>query len=197
VFYMDEEYIKREICRVMKSLYDRGLVTALSGNVSARLPNTEAFWITPSGLFKGGLKPQDLVKLDLNLNIIEGTNRPSIEAGLHAAIYKLRPDVNAIVHAHNPMATALATLGYELEPLSAEAELLVGQIKIIPYAPPGSKRLIKIIEQHVENNVNAFILVRHGVLGLGKTLVEAEEVVECLEDLAKMNVLKLLLKFLR
>ncbi|RLG84898.1 MAG: hypothetical protein DRO18_06595, partial [Thermoprotei archaeon] len=89
------------------------------------------------------------------------------------------------------------TLGYELEPLSAEAELLVGQIKIIPYAPPGSKRLIKIIEQHVENNVNAFILVRHGVLGLGKTLVEAEEVVECLEDLAKMNVLKLLLKFLR
>ena len=194
---MDEEYIKREICRVMKSLYDRGLVTALSGNVSARLPNTEAFWITPSGLFKGGLKPQDLVKLDLNLNIIEGTNRPSIEAGLHAAIYKLRPDVNAIVHAHNPMATALATLGYELEPLSVEAELLVGQIKIIPYAPPGSKRLIKIIEQLVEKNVNAFILVRHGVLGLGKTLVEAEEVVECLEDLAKMNVLKLLLKFLR
>lgn len=192
---VDEHFIKFEVCRAMRLLYERGLVTSLSGNVSAKVPGTKTFWITPSGVFKGGISPNDLVKLDFELNILEGTKKPSIEAKTHALIYKARPDINAVVHAHNPITVSLVNLGYNLEFLSSEAELIIKKIKVIPYALPGSEELTKYVYNSVkEKNVKALILIKHGVIGLGSSLLEAISVVESLEDLAKMNLIKLLLK---
>jgi len=88
IFGFDEEQIKKDICKVMRNLFERGLVSALGGNVSARVPGAKEFWITPSGIFKGELTPDDLIKLDFDGNIVEGIGRPSIEWPLHAAIYK-------------------------------------------------------------------------------------------------------------
>ena len=91
-----EEEIKEDICSTMKRLFDRGLISALGGNISARIPGKKEFWITPSGVFKGQLEPNDLVKLDLDGNVLEGYLRPSIEWIVHATIYKHREDINAI-----------------------------------------------------------------------------------------------------
>ena len=96
---ISEDEIKDEIIRISKVLYERQMITALGGNISGRIPGSNEFWITPSQVFKGALKPDDLVKLNLEGELIEGVYKPSMEWIFHAAIYKVRPDVNGIVHA--------------------------------------------------------------------------------------------------
>jgi len=190
-----EEELKRGICRVMRSLYRRGLVSALSGNVSARLPGSKEFWVTPSGVFKGGLRPDDLVKLDLNGRVVAGSGRPSVEAKMHAAVYRVRPDVNAVVHAHNPFTVALASAGVDLDPsVSAEALAYIGsRIEVAPYAPPGSVELAELVAERAARGVKAIVLQSHGVVSLGSSLHEAEAVAEALEEVALIHFVALAL----
>lgn len=178
-----EEELKKEIIRVMKVLYDRGLVSALGGNVSARNPGAKEFWITPSGVFKGNLQPDDLVKLDLEGNVLEGFLRPSVEWPFHAIIYKKRPDVNAVIHAHNPVATGLALAGIDIKPITIESVLTLRKVPIVPFAYPGTDELAELVGKHIEG-VRALILQNHGVIAVGYNLVEAEAVVETLEEVA-------------
>jgi len=181
---IDEEQIKRDICKVMKNLFNRGLVSALGGNVSARIPGSNEFWITPSGIFKGELNPDDLVKLDLDGNIIEGFLRPSIEWPLHAAIYRVRPDVNAIVHAHNPFTLGLALAGVGLKPISVEAVMVLRRVEIVPFAFPGTDQLAKLVAEAASKGARAIILQNHGIVALGANLYDAEAVAETLEEVA-------------
>lgn len=187
-----EEALKREICRTMARLYFRGLVSALGGNVSARLPGAKEFWITPSRVFKGGLRPEDLVKVDLDGNVIEGLRRPSVETPLHAAIYRRRSDVNAIVHSHSPVTVALASAGLAVG-LMPEAGPSSGEVRALPWAPPGTAELAKLVEENVEG-VRALVLVNHGVVGVGASLLEAEDVVESLEGASIVQLIALMLK---
>jgi len=178
-----EEWLKSEICRVMKTLYLRGLVSALSGNVSARLPGEKSFWITPSGVFKGDLKPEHLLKLDLALNVLgEGVGRPSIEAPFHAAIYSARPDANAVVHAHNPFTVGLLSAGLIPRPITLEAEVLIGRIGVVPRLQPGSRELAAAVAERAGKGYNVILLEGHGVVGIGASLVEAEARIEALEE---------------
>lgn len=181
-----EEELKKEICRVMKRLFNRGLISALSGNVSARLSGAGEFWITPSGVFKGELKPKDLVKVDLNGNVIEGTLKPSIETQFHAAIYWRRSDVNAIVHTHNPITTALALAGIEIKPATIEAAIILGKVKVVSWALPGTRDLANLVSENI-TDVKALILMNHGVIGVGRNLLEAEAIVEALEEAAMVQ----------
>ncbi|MEM4699630.1 MAG: class II aldolase/adducin family protein [Candidatus Nezhaarchaeales archaeon] len=187
-----EEALKREICRTMARLYFRGLVSALGGNVSARLPGAREFWITPSRVFKGGLRPEDLVKVDLNGNVVEGLRRPSVETPLHAAIYRRRGDVNAVVHSHSPVTVALASAGLKVE-LMLEAAPSRGEVKPLPWAPPGTTELARLVEESVMG-ARALILANHGVVGVGESLVEAEDVVESLEGASVAQLIALVLK---
>ena len=180
-----EAELKEEICRVMKLLYYRGLVSALGGNVSARVPGSKEFWITPSGVFKGALKPEDLIKLDLEGKRIEGSMKPSIEWPMHAAIYRARPDVNAVVHAHNPYTLGLTLAGIELKPVSIEAIMLIGKkVEVLPFAFPGTEKLARLVGKHVAKGAKALILRNHGVVAIGTNLLEAEAVVEVLEEIS-------------
>ncbi|HDI75150.1 MAG: class II aldolase/adducin family protein [Thermoprotei archaeon] len=179
-----EEELKQEICRVMSALYKRGLVSALGGNVSARIPNSEEFWITPSGVFKGELNPDDLVKLDLECNVVDGLLRPSIEAPVHAAIYKARPDVNAIVHAHNPFTLGLALAGLPIEPITVEEVMVLRKVEVVPFAFPGTDKLAKLVAETAAKGYRALILQNHGIIAMGSNLVEAEAVAETLEEVA-------------
>jgi len=181
---IDEEQIKRDICKVMKNLFNRGLVSALGGNVSARIPGSNEFWITPSGIFKGELNPDDLVKLDLDGNIIEGFLRPSIEWPMHAAIYRVRPDVNAVVHAHNPFTLGLALAGVGLKPISVEAVMVLRRVEIVPFAFPGTDQLAKLVAEAASKGARAIILQNHGIVALGANLYDAEAVAETLEEVA-------------
>ncbi|HIQ03230.1 MAG TPA: class II aldolase/adducin family protein [Desulfurococcales archaeon] len=180
-----EEELKRNICYVMRLLYERGLVSALSGNVSARLPGAREFWITPSGLFKGMIKPSDLVKIDLNGNITSGNRKPSIETPLHTAIYRSRHDINAIVHSHNPYTIGLILAGVELKPITVEGALILKKTTIIPYAPPGSSKLVQLVSKEVSKGYNILILKHHGVIAASTDLFKALALVEMLEELAK------------
>ncbi len=187
---MDSE-LKEEICRVMKELYERGLVSALTGNVSARLPSTNEFWITPSGVHKGRLAPSSLLKLDMDLRVLEGSGKPSIESMAHARIYRVRPDVNAIVHAHNPITVGLAMAGVSIKPLVEGS--VIGSVEVVPFAPPGSRELAESVEEKAKK-ANALILQRHGVMTLGANLTEAEALAESLEDASKSVLVYALMK---
>ena len=178
-----EDEIKEDICRVMSTLYQKGLISAIGGNVSARLPGSKEFWITPSGIFKGQLSVDDLVKVDLQGNVVEGFLKPSIETPMHRAIYNERLDVNAVVHAHNPVATGLALSGMEIKPITVEAVLTLRKVPIVPFAFPGTEDLARIVAENIAG-VRALILQNHGVIGLGFNLVEAEAIVETLEEVA-------------
>jgi len=178
-----EEEIKEEICRVMATLYRRGLISATGGNVSARIPGASEFWITPSGLFKGELSVEDLVKVDLDGNVVEGIEKPSVETPMHRAIYEKRLDVNAIVHAHNPITTGLALAGISIQPITIEAVATLRKVPIVPFAYPGTEDLAKIVAENIVG-VRALILQNHGVVGVGFNLVEAEAIVETLEEVA-------------
>lgn len=181
---LSEDQLKQDICKVMRNLFNRGLVSALGGNVSARLPNSKEFWITPSGIFKGELNPDDLVKLDVEGNILDGFLRPSVEWPLHAAIYRVRPDVNAVIHAHNPITLGLALAGVSLKPISVEAVMVLRKVEIVPFAFPGTDQLAKLVEEKAAKGARAIILQNHGIVALGSNLYDAEAIAETLEEVA-------------
>lgn len=178
-----EEEIKVYICKTMAAIYRRGLISATGGNVSARIPGTKEFWITPSGIFKGELSSSDLVKIDIERGVIEGFRKPSVETPMHRAIYKRRPDVNAIVHAHNPVAVGLALAGMEIQPVTVDAAFVLRKVPIVPFALPGTEDLANAAAEHLVG-VKAVILQNHGVVSVGSNLTEAEAVVEKLEEVA-------------
>jgi len=178
-----EEELKEEICKTIKRLFNRGLISALGGNVSARLPEAKEFWITPSGVFKGELEPEDLLKVDLEGRVLEGFLRPSVETPFHAMIYKKRADVNAVVHCHNPFATGLALAGIPIQPITVEAAVVLRKVKVVPWAFPGTDTLANLVGEYVEG-ARALILMNHGVIGVGSNLLEAETIVETLEEVA-------------
>lgn len=188
-----EDELKEDICEVIKRLFDRGLVSALGGNVSARLPGANEFWITPSGVFKGELKHDDLLKLDLNANVVEGLMRPSTESPLHAAVYRHRDDVNAIVHAHNPIATGLALAGITIQPITIESVVVLRRVPIVPFVFPGTDALSEAVAKNIQG-VRCLILQNHGVIAVGFNLLEAETVVETLEEVATAQFVALLFK---
>jgi len=183
-----EGEIKNEIVRIAKVLFDRQLISALGGNISGRVPGSNEFWITPSQVFKGALRPDDLVKVTLEGDVIEGSHKPSIEWLFHAAIYKVRPDVNGVVHAHNPMVLGLTLAGREIKAsLTGEATLILRKIEKVPFKPPGTRMLADEVAKVVSRGASAVILENHGVIGLGSSLLEAETIVELLEELATIE----------
>lgn len=188
-----EGELKREICKTMSRLYNRGLISALSGNVSARLPEASEFWITPSGAFKGELKPEDLVKVSLEGKVIGGFKKPSIETPFHTIIYRRRADVNAVVHSHNPITTGLALAGIEIKPVTVEAAIILGRVRVVPWAFPGTDMLARLVGEHIEGT-KALILMNHGVIGVGRNLLEAETIVEALEEVARVQFISYMLR---
>lgn len=178
-----EEELKEEICKTIRRLFSRGLISALGGNISARLPGSSEFWITPSGVFKGELEPEDLVKVDLDGRVLEGFLRPSVETPFHAMIYRRRADVNAVVHSHNPVTTGLALAGIEIKPVTIEAAAVLRRVRVVPWAFPGTDALANLIGEYIEG-ARALVLMNHGVVGVGSNLLEAETIVETLEEVA-------------
>ena len=185
---ISEDEIKKEIIRISKVLYDRQLITALGGNISGRVPGSNEFWITPSQVFKGALSVDDLVKINLEGELIEGIYKPSMEWRFHAAIYKIRPDVNGVVHAHNPMVLGLTLAGKEIKTtITDEAVLLLRKIEKVPFKFPGTEALAKEVAKAASTGARALILENHGVIAMGTNLLEAEAIVELLESIATIE----------
>ena len=159
---------REQVVSTCRALLERGYLKATEGNVSVRVPGEEAFAVTPSSYDYAKMRADDIVVLDFEQKRLEGTLKASIEAGMHAAVYRERPDVNAIVHTHQPYASALALVRRPIPALFDEQVRFLGRsVEIIDYAPSGTSFLKKNVRRTVTSGANAFILANHGVLVLG------------------------------
>src|SRR3990170_7261113 len=171
-----------EICRWM---YQRGLIASSEGNVSASL-GPDRILMTPRGLHKGFLRPDQLVVTDLDGRRISGNFPPSSELQLHLMVYHERPDVGAIVHAHPTMAIACSLAGISLrEGVVPEVITSLGAIPTAPYATPGTAEAAESVHTLI-HQFDAIILARHGSVTVGKDLREAYSKLEMLEHTAQI-----------
>jgi len=181
---VDERSLRREIVRVCRRLYERGLIAGGEGNVSARR-DAETLLVTPAGASKVDVAEDDLVVVDLAGNPVAGSGRASSELGMHLRIYERRPDAEAVVHAHPPFATAFAVAGEDLmSPVLPEIVVLIGGVPLVPYATPGSPALAAAIEPFLELH-DAFLMANHGATSFGSTLSIAHQRMESLEHAAR------------
>ena len=176
-------------------LLDSGLIARTWGNVSARLSDKE-FVITPSGRAYETLKPEDLALVSIaDCSYDPNGPKPSSEKLLHAAIYKLRPEVDFIVHTHQNYATALSTLGETLRNTAAKADgaVLGPRIPTAQYGISGSKKLAENVAAclKADREATAVLMKNHGAVILGRTPEETFAAADQLEDLAKKIYMEL------
>jgi L-fuculose-phosphate aldolase len=177
----------RRIARCCRRLADIGLIAGADGNVSVRIA-ADRVLVTPSGLIKGQLEPEDMVEVDLAGAVLKGRHRPSAELDLHLRILRARTSVQAVIHAHPPVATGLSVAGREFDwDVLPEMVFLVGKVPVVPYGAPGTPELGDRIEPFIQDH-DALILANHGAVSLGASLDEAQIRMETLEHSAKIVV---------
>jgi glutamate-1-semialdehyde 2,1-aminomutase len=187
---------KKDVLAASLWLSEQGYFGSLrgsGGNVSMR-GGQAALVITPSSLSYQAMTAEDIFVLGLDLEVIEGQSalKPSMEAGMHASIYRRRPDVQAIVHTHQVYGSVFALLNTPIPALFDEVAFSLGtSVEIIPYAVSGSPELAQNVETKLSNNANAYIIQNHGILALGKTLEKAILHAELLEKVAHIYYLAL------
>jgi L-ribulose-5-phosphate 4-epimerase len=158
-----------DMCRTM---LERGYLKATEGNVSVRIPGRSLYAVTPSNYDYDKMRVQDVCIVDFSGKAVDDPDgaglAPSIECGMHANIYRERPDVNAIVHTHQPYASALAFLRKPIPALTDEQVRFLGrEVAIIDYAPSGTSFLAKNVQKKVASGDNAFIIANHGIVAVG------------------------------
>ncbi|TBL34534.1 MULTISPECIES: aminotransferase class III-fold pyridoxal phosphate-dependent enzyme [unclassified Micromonospora] len=158
-----------DMCRTMLA---RGYLKATEGNVSVRVPGHRLYAVTPSNYDYDRMRVEDICLVDFDgKHVPDGTGadlKPSIECGMHANIYRERPDVNAIVHTHQPYASALAFLRKPIPALTDEQVRFLGrEVAIIDYAPSGTGFLARNVQKKVASGDNAYIIANHGVVAVG------------------------------
>jgi len=190
---MEERDLREEIVEIGRRLYERGYIVASDGNISARMPESGRIVMTPTGVCKGFLTPEMLVIVDAEGRKLEGTLAPSSELAMHLEIYRQRPDVHAVVHAHPPCGTGFAAAGLSLDkPLVSEIVLTLGCIPLAGYGTPSTQELVAAIAPYVPH-YNALLLANHGALTYGPDLETAYFRMETLEHFARITLVAKLL----
>jgi L-fuculose-phosphate aldolase len=184
--YQDERQVRQAIVDIHRKLYELGFSVANDGNTSVRLDPDKIF-ITPMGLNKAALKVDQICVIDAKGNTLSSNGyTPSSERQLHTAIYDVRPDAKAIIHAHPPHAIACTLVNVSLkEPVLPEVIVALGAIPTARYAVPSTKDFGDAAAEEAKN-YDAVVLDRHGAVTLGQTLDEALQKMERLEHTAKI-----------
>ena len=183
----DTAQLREQLIRYGKALHDAGHVAATDGNLSVRLPNGNIL-TTPTGMSKGAMFPEDMVIVDLNGNKIEGRRNPSSELGMHLLVYRLRPDVKAVVHAHPATATGFAAAGMALDrPLVSEIIISLGQVPLASYGTPGTPELADSLAPFIPE-YDAILMANHGVVTYGVDLETAFMKMETVEHFARITL---------
>ncbi len=173
---------KASLTETARDLTRKGYLMATGGNLSMRARDGKGFLVSPSNRDYLTMDPSDICLLDWNLQILEGSLKPSVESGMHAAIYRCRPDIHAIVHTHQVYASALTLLGKSIPALFDEQARFLGRkVALIPYAPSGTGLLAAKAARFARSGDNAFLMKNHGVLCFGHDLERAAHNVEILE----------------
>ena len=185
---MISEYeIKKQICDIGKRIYDRGMVAANDGNISVKISDNE-FLCTPTGVSKGFMTPEYICKVDADGNVIQANKgfKPSSEIKMHMRVYKERPDVQAVVHAHPIYATSFAIAGIPLtQPIMPEAVIALGCVPIAEYGTPSTHEIPDAVSKYLQY-YDAVLLENHGALAYSDSLLAAYHKMESLEFYAEL-----------
>lgn len=184
---MNEFEIKKQMCEVGKRIWQREMVAANDGNFSVKL-NENTYLCTPTGVSKGFMTPDMICKVDKEGNPINGSGkwRPSSEIKMHMRIYKNRPDVNSVVHAHPQFATSFAIAGIPLtEKIMPEAVIFLGEVPIADYGLPSTMEIPDAVEPFL-SCYDAVLLENHGALSWGQDLMSAYFKMESIEFYASL-----------
>ncbi|MEN6474552.1 MAG: class II aldolase/adducin family protein [Syntrophaceae bacterium] len=189
-----EEY-RTEVLETSLWLSDHGYFGSLrgtGGNVSVRIDGRDLMAVTPSSVKYHELALDDICIVDLTGAVVEGVRAPSVEAGMHAAIYRERPDVKAVVHTHQIYGSVFGVLNQPIPALLDEISFTLGEaIEVVPYALSGSPELAANVASKLKNNANAYIIQNHGIIALGKNMDKALLADELLEKVAQIYYLAL------
>ncbi len=187
---MESDLIKNTLCKIFVKLYQAGLNTSRSGNISAR--NGKTMIISPSGVAASDITPEKFVEVKIgNGEIVGGTFIPSSEWRFHHDIYEYFKENRAIIHTHSSYATALSCLGLELPPFHyMVATFGLGSVKCARYETFGTHKLsLSVIDAIKDSKV--CLLANHGAIAVGESISEAYENAVLLEDLAKMYLISI------
>ena len=190
----DNMSLAEDLSHYSRLCYDRHLVGAAGGNVSARLPGEQGFLVTASGVALRDVSPANLMVVDVDNHVLENpaNGKPSKEAGFHLVIYRDWPETGAVIHVHPAHATVYSALGQLIPLVTISATLKLKQGPLVPEAPPGSVELSNNVAQALSaspSNASILLLERHGIIGFDKNLCAAFDDVELAEDTAKIALL--------
>lgn len=187
---MNENTARQQIIEVARSIFDRGLSHGRTGNISVRIGNR--LLVTPTGSSLGTVTAEQLSMIDADGHHIDG-EKPSKEAFLHAAVLRSRPQDSAVVHTHSFHSAAVSCLADVdeedvLPPLTAYYAMRVGRLPLLPYHAPGDDRLGPLAEEMARTR-HAMLLRNHGPVVAAKDLATAMDVLEELEETARLHLL--------
>src|SRR4051812_1155391 len=189
---MNEHKIREQICEIGRRLYAKGFSAANDGNITYRL-NDKEILCTPTMVSKGYMKPDDICKVDYDGKQLAGSKKRTSEVLLHLVVYKLNPNINAVVHCHPPHATAFA-VAHEPIPkcILPEVEVFLGEVPIAKYETPGGQKFADTIAPYVKN-ANTILLANHGTVTFGPTLENAYFNTEIIDAYCRILILSKLL----
>jgi L-fuculose-phosphate aldolase len=182
-----ERELREDIVEVGHRVWEKGYVAANDGNISARLSRNEVL-TTPTGVSKGFLTPEALVKVDMEGNVLEGRLTPSSEIKMHLSVYRAREDVCGVLHAHPPTATGFAVAGMALDrPTLPEVVISLKAIPLAEYGTPSTEELAQTLEPYLQE-YDAFLLANHGALTVGRDVFQAYYRLETIEHCAQISL---------
>jgi len=190
--------LKDELAETCRKAFRRGLVGGAGGNISVRVPGKTMALITATGICLDDIGPDTIVLVNLDGRLLDGAPnmRPSKETGFHVCVYRMRPQVGAVVHLHPPHATAFAVRGMELPLVTDGALLNLKHVPVVGHAPSGSPELHRIVEEGLRAypEAKAILLERHGMFSMGPNLTVAYSLADLVEDTAKIAILSQLIR---
>ena len=185
---MANEYeIKKQMCDIGRRIYDRGMVAANDGNISVKISDNE-YLCTPTGVSKGFMTPDYICKVDGEGKVLQanGSFKPSSEIKMHMRVYRDRPDVRAVVHAHPLYATSFAIAGIPLtQPIMPEAVIALGCVPIAKYGRPSTEEIPEAVAEY-DQYFDAVLLESHGALTFSDSLINAYYKMESVEFYARL-----------
>src|SRR5438309_2236616 len=182
-----ESSLRADIVEVGRRMYSRGYTASNDGNISVRI-SPDRLLMTPKSVCKGFMTPDMMCVTDLNGQKISGDRDPSSEALMHLEVYRQRPDVNAVVHAHPPTATGFAVAGIPLDrAVLAEVLTTLGSIPLAEYATPSTAELPEAVRKYIKAH-DGMLLTNHGALTVGPDLLGAYYKMEIIEHFAKISL---------